>query len=473
MPRRLLVLLVSAAALLGSPGQAAAFSKQDVSLPMDDGVELAATLYLPDGAAPAGGWPAIVFLHGLSGKRQDMSQLAEAYGFVGEQYAVLAFDARGHGASGGLVGIDGPREVADTRAVVAWLAARPDIAGGRIGGFGISYGGGALWNSLAAGVPWAAIEVVETWTDLYTALVPQGLVKSGLVAGLAGSIPAARKAPELDAVQAAAFAGGGALGPVRPWAGQRSSLAALAKVRTPVFMMQGRRDFLFGIDQAARAFTRLKGPKRLWLGNHGHAPSSFPASDTTAMLAEGKRWFDRFLRGQANGIDRGPERVVVAHEGGTKTTAYPRLPTTRKTTVALAGSATIARSGKVQRTGKPLRKTLEVFGAPTVRVTVSASGGWSRLVAVLTARTPGGKEIVVAGGGVPVAAGTRNVVIRLSDQATVVPKGSRLTVTLGNSSLAQSASNLLYLDLPLPPSARAKIGTAVLTLPALPRPLSP
>ncbi len=36
---------------------------------MDDGVSIAATLYLPDGTAPAGGWPAIVFLHGLSGNR--------------------------------------------------------------------------------------------------------------------------------------------------------------------------------------------------------------------------------------------------------------------------------------------------------------------------------------------------------------------------------------------------------------------
>ena len=73
---------------------------------------------------------------------------------------MLAYDARGHGQSGGLIGIDGPKEIADVRAVFAWLA-RP--AGRRryakIGGWGISYGGGAAWNSLAAGVPWAALEV--------------------------------------------------------------------------------------------------------------------------------------------------------------------------------------------------------------------------------------------------------------------------------------------------------------------------
>ena len=61
------------------------------------------------------------------------------------------------GDSGGLVGIAGPREVADTRAVHDWLAARPDVRDTKIGAWGISYGGGAVFNSLVAGVPWAAV----------------------------------------------------------------------------------------------------------------------------------------------------------------------------------------------------------------------------------------------------------------------------------------------------------------------------
>ncbi len=108
-----------------------------------------------------------------------MNALVEGYGFTGQGFAVLTFDARGHGESGGLVGIDGPREVADTRAVRDWLAARPDVSDTKIGAWGISYGGGAIFNSLVAGVPWSAVFTVETWTDLYSALMPQGLVKSG------------------------------------------------------------------------------------------------------------------------------------------------------------------------------------------------------------------------------------------------------------------------------------------------------
>jgi predicted acyl esterase len=466
MTRALVALLVAVAALLLA-GPVPAATRTDVAIPMDDGVSLAATLVLPDGPAPPGGRPAIVFLHGLAGNRAQTLAIAEQYGFAGGDYAVLAFDARGHGDSGGLVSINGPREIADTQAVFQWLAARPDVADAKIGAWGISYGGGAILNSLAAGVPWAAVEVAETWTDLYEALVPQGLVKSGLVAGLAGSIPDARKAPEVSAIQAAAFAGT-ASATVRAWAAARSSLGRLAGVRTPVFFMQGRRDFLFGLDQASRAFARLAGPKRLWIGNHGHAPSTFPAVDTAAMLREGRQWFDRFLRGVDNGIDRRP-RVFVAAEGRATGTSFSALPQTGKVTVPLGTPRVTAR--KVVATSAQLAASLEVLGSPLVRVTATTSGGWARLVAVLTARTPAGKEIVVSAGGVPARNGTRTYAIRLVDQATVLPARSRLTVTIGSSTLAQSPGNILYLELPQPRAARIAAVRAVgLTLPTLVRP---
>jgi len=126
---------------------------------------------------------------------------------LGDRFAILAYDARGHGASGGLITIDGPKEIADVRAVFDWLRDRPDVSDTKIGGWGISYGGGALWNSLVAGVPWAAIEPTMTWTDLRSALLPQGLVKSGVVAGFLGSLAPERVDPEVLAIRDAAFAG--------------------------------------------------------------------------------------------------------------------------------------------------------------------------------------------------------------------------------------------------------------------------
>ncbi|MGH3132752.1 MAG: alpha/beta hydrolase [Gaiellaceae bacterium] len=457
--------LAAALVLFVGDATGSAFSKQDVSIPMDDGVAIAATLYLPDGAPPAAGWPAVVFLHGLAGDRTSMNALAEASGFVGQEYAVLTFDARGYGQSGGLVSIDGPREIADTRAVHAWLGARPDVDEGSIGAWGISYGGGAVLNSLVAGVPWGAVFTVETWTDLYSALMPQGLVKSGLVAGLAGSIPEAKRDPSLAALQVAVFTGNAS--PVRPWAAERSSLSKLGSVTTPVFMAQGRRDFLFGIDQGSRAFQRLRGPKALYLGLHGHAPSTFPAADTGVLMTYARAWFDCHLRGAL--CDPAPANVYIAPETFSgQVVRRGTLPPTKPKPFAFPGVATFAKSGKFERRSPRLRKAIEVYGSPTVRATVASSGGWSRIVAVLTARTPQGAEIVVSAGGVPTTKRLQRVTIRLASQATFIPRGSRLTLTIGSSSLAQSSSNPLYLDLPpMPASARARVGNVVLTLPGL------
>ena len=461
------VWLASLAALLvlvAGDAHGSVASRQDVSIAMDDGVLIAATLYLPDGAPPPGGWPAIVLLHGLAGNRQQMNALVEGYGVNGLGYAILTFDARGHGESGGLVGIDGPREVADTRAVREWLAARPDVSATKVGALGISYGGGAVLNALVAGVPWAAVVTVETWVDLYSALMPQGLAKSGVVAGLVGAIPPSRRDPSLDAVQAAALSGNTAA--VKPWADARSSLQALGSVTTPVFMAQGRRDFLFGVDQGTRAYARLKGPKALYVGLHGHAPSTFPAADTPYLLTRVRAWFDCYLR--ETGCDGAQSSVYLVPEAfAGLAVRRGTLPPVSPTFVSFPGVTTFAQKGKAVRTSGRQRRALEIFGTPTVQTTVAASGGWSRLVAVLTARSPSGREIVVGAGGVPTASGAHRVTIRLSSQATFVPKGSRFTIMLASSSTAQSGTSSLYLDLPMPPTARARLGTATLKLPGL------
>ena len=464
MVKACLATLAAIIALVAGDARGAVAAKQDLSLPMDDGVQLAATLYLPDGTPPAGGWPALVVLHGLAGNRQQMNALVEGYGVTGPGYAIVTFDARGHGESGGLVGMDGPREVADTRALHDWLAARPDVSDTKIGALGVSYGGGAALNSLVAGVPWGAVAVVESWTDLLSALMPQSLVKSGLVAGLTASIPEARRDPSWASIQAAASAGNP--GPARGWAAERSSLAKLSSVTTPVFMAQGRRDFLFGLDQGTRAYARLKGPKALYVGLHGHAPSSFPAADTPYLLTKMRAWFDCYLR--ETGCDGAQSSVYLVPENfAGQAVRRGTLPPVSPTFVSFPGVTTFGQKGKAARTSSRQRKAIEIFGTPTVKVSIAATGGWSRLVAVLTARTPAGNEIVVSAGGVPTKPGAQNVTIDLASQATFVPQGSRFTLTLASSSATQPSTSQLYLDLPMRPSARARVGTAVLKLPGL------
>ncbi|HET7760329.1 MAG TPA: alpha/beta fold hydrolase [Gaiellaceae bacterium] len=465
MGRRVALIACSALVALVAAGRASA-GTQELTLHMDDGVDLAATLYEPANAPPPAGYPAIVLFHGLGGKRQDLAAVAQRFD---SRFAVLAFDMRGHGQSGGLVSIDGPREIQDAQEVYDQLAARPEIDRTRIGAWGISLGGGAVLRSLVQGVPWKAVETVETWTDLYSALAPQSLAKSGAIFNFVSSVPSNRLDPSVTAIRDDALASRN-LNALKTWADARSSRKLLSKVTTPVFMFQGRRDFAFDISQAKAGYALLKGPKRLYVGDFGHAPSTFPGPDFGRVTSLGLAWFTKYLGGGTPAI--APITLAPSPWRG-HTRTYSKLPPTRALTVPLPGNDRLAGAGRAQRTSGSFTGNAETFGSATVRVTVKLSGGWSRLVAVLAA-TRKGSETIVSEGGVNTAGltGTRHLTIRLIDTATLIKRGSRLTLTIASSSTAQNAGNLLYLNLPMPSSARATVGAARLTLPLLKTPVS-
>jgi predicted acyl esterase len=461
-----LLVLIAVGVAFVAAGRASA-ATQELRLRMSDGVDLAATLYKPSTAPPPAGYPAIVLFHGIGGTRQDLDAVARR--FVGP-FAVLTLDARGHGQSGGLVSIGGPREIADAREIFRQLAARPEIDNVKIGAWGISLGGGLVLRSLVEGVPWAAVETLQTWTDLYGALAPQNLAKSGAIFQFLNSVPQNRFDPSVLAIRDDALASRN-LAKLRSWADIRSSRKLLSKVTTPVFLFQGRRDFAFDIAQAKAGYALLKGPKRLYVGDFGHAPSTFPGPDFAQLTSLGRTWFSRYLLGTPATV---PQVALAPSPWRGKAKTYTKLPATRRLTIALPGSDRLAGAGRALRESGRFTGRAETFGSAAVRLSVRLSGGWSRLVAVLTAQKGRGKEVVVSEGGINTTGlkGKRRLTIRLIDTATLIPQGARLKLTLASSSLAQNPGNLLYLNLPMPRKARVTIGNARLDLPILRKPVS-
>src|SRR6476620_7079430 len=184
--RRSAFVLLAVAAALWAPGLArgAAFTKIDTEVTMSDGVQIAVSYFQPSGTPPAAGWPAVLLLHGLGQTRNTSdfvnwspNSMAAQY-LAPEGYAVLTFDARAHGESGGLFTLDGPRELADLRELLTWLTSRHPVDAAHIGAYGASYGGGLVWKAAVEGFPFAAIAPTATWTDLQEALAPQGLVRA-------------------------------------------------------------------------------------------------------------------------------------------------------------------------------------------------------------------------------------------------------------------------------------------------------
>ena len=105
-----------------------------------------------------------------------------------------------------------------------------------------------------------------------------------------------------------------------------------------------------------------------------------------------------------------------------------------------------------------------------LRISLASPNGWPQVVAVLSALTPQGKEIVVSAGGARVRLGAKpkRVKIRLISQLTAIPKRSRLRLTIAATS---TAGNLLYFA-GIPTGRRLVVGPVRLSVTVLTKPIS-
>src|SRR5262245_23928124 len=156
------VALALAAAACGSspPGASSSGGETGLTFPSGD-VRLSYALDLPAGPGP---FPALVFGHG-SGRstKQDAAPLASRLAARG--YAVLRYDKRGVGASGGTyegVGVANSERMfellaGDMAAGRAFLASRPEIDARRIGLIGASQAGWIVPAAAARGGAWCMV----------------------------------------------------------------------------------------------------------------------------------------------------------------------------------------------------------------------------------------------------------------------------------------------------------------------------
>ena len=140
-------------------------------------IEIVGALVLPEGEGPH---PAIVLLSGAEpAKRDGLIYRLFANVFVPRGFAVLSYDKRGCGESGGDVETtELPDLAADARAAVRYLRGRPDIRSGAIGLIGASQSGwftpevagreGAAFiiNRSAPTLPWHETVLFEIENDL-------------------------------------------------------------------------------------------------------------------------------------------------------------------------------------------------------------------------------------------------------------------------------------------------------------------
>jgi dienelactone hydrolase len=454
--RARVVFAIVAAALVCAGGASAASGWTEVTITASDATPLACVYIIPSGTVPAGGWPGVVLFHGLGQSHTDMEPYGAALAHFG--FAALACDARGTGASGGKFGLEGPKEVQDAGDLFDWFATRGDVSNTQIGALGLSLGGGQVWNAAVAGVPFKAIVPAITWTNLGNALNPDGVPKTGLLGVLTQSVPLSHWDPVL-AQTVESLLQGEVTPAVTSTEAARSSRSHLFSLTVPTLLLQGRHDFLFDQDQAIAAWKLLAGPKRLYLGDLGHAPATNPAAEQTAVATEAVAWFAHYL---ATGPSLGGG-VELAHDPWDgRTTSYQKLPATRKASVNLPGKTKLTGAAFATRSARLTGGPHETFGNGFVTVHYSGATNWTHLVATVSVK---GSKTPVTEGAAPIKSSSGAVKIPLMDEAARLPRVKKLIVKLG----ATSADDVNHIGVPIyaspaPSGAAITVGSATLKL---------
>ncbi|MFE3826465.1 Xaa-Pro dipeptidyl-peptidase [Streptomyces sp. NPDC059092] len=355
--------------------------------------------------------------------------------FVPRGYAFVAVDLTGTNRSDGCVDTGGRSDVQSAKAVVDWLNGRARAYGSRTGTdpvraewttgatgmIGKSYDGTIANGVAATGVKGlrtiVPIAAISSWYDYYFA---QGapLYDSG-PDWLSDYVESPEARTRCQAVQQRLVDGAPRSGDITPLWAERDYVKNASKVKASVFAVHGTQDLNVRTKHLGQWWDALADAgveRKIWLSQTGHVdPFDFRRATWVTTL---HRWFDHYLLGYENGIDRepmadierAPDRWTTDRVWPPRTTATTTL---RPASGALPGVGTLGRTpaapGSTEtftddrrlgeddwatdvdrstpaKTGfvtRPLSQDLRLSGSSKVTVTATPSTSTAHLSAVL------------------------------------------------------------------------------------------
>lgn len=299
------------------PGGFAITAVPDLPVTWSDGYQSLLDVYEPAVAPPATGWPGVLALHGGSGHRRIPRIVAIATYLAARGYVVYAYDIREEGQTPALnPGWPTPRteerlllDEAEIHGIVQGLVPGM-VDGARLAITGTSLGGNLSLKAAAfSGLPLplggyvtvhptmlAAAPSIAS-VDSVGANVPGGLlVGDELVDGRPPTDPVVQM---LDVEDYAGILG---------WAQGSLNAQALQNLQTstvPLFVMLAWQDRKHQPNASTTALAALSQPRRLLLGTGGHSTPDSPHEELVENELR-RRWFDRYLKGVANGVELSP-----------------------------------------------------------------------------------------------------------------------------------------------------------------------
>ena len=281
-----------------------------------DGTKLAANLFLPKRSSSDQKFPAIVMIASWAAPGR-VEYIGQQQKLAQDGYVVVSYTARGFYLSEGQVDVAAPEDARDVSSVLDWLQANAPIDINNVAASGISYGAGLSLIALGQDPRFKTAVALSGWAtladQLYTAGSPN--LTWATVLGLAGSVTG-RPAPEVNQNILALLdpnTSAARIAEITAWAKPRSPstyIAAINKRNAPVFISKNFQDDMFTPNSSLAMFAALTGPKKILLNAGIHASAEL----TGALLGapnypydQAHRWFNRWLKGEQNGVDTEPK----------------------------------------------------------------------------------------------------------------------------------------------------------------------
>lgn len=291
-------------------------------IPGSGGITLKGNVFTPAGAGPGRTYPLIVLP--TSWGLPQVEYLAQAKQLADSGYTVVSYTSRGFWLSGGQIETAGPADIADVSAVIDWALAHTPADPARVGLGGVSYGAGISLPASAHDPRVKAVVALSGWADLIESIY-SGRTQHLQAAGLLGATGylTGRPGPELQQVL------GDFLGSrleneqaMIEWGRKRSAAGQVDRINAngaAVMLGNAWGDTVFPPNQYADFFGKLTGPKRLEFrpGDHATAEATGLFGLPNDTWTNAHRWFDRYLKGERNGVDtEAPVQIKSRSTGG-------------------------------------------------------------------------------------------------------------------------------------------------------------
>ncbi|MFC8430563.1 CocE/NonD family hydrolase [Streptomyces sp. NPDC057253] len=339
--------LIAGGALGLAPSAQAAGTVRFVDIAGDGGTVLKANVLTPAGADGTRRYPLLVLP--TSWGLPQVEYLAQAKKLADSGYVVVSYNVRGFWQSGGEIEVAGPPDTADASKVIDWALANTPSDARRIGMAGVSYGAGISLIAAAHDKRVKAVASLSGWADLIDSIysgrtqhVEAGAVLDG------ASLVTGRQSAEVRQIFDNFYASNlSKEQEMIDWGKKRSAVTYVDQLNqngTAVLLANAWGDTVFAPNQVADFYQRLTGPKRLELRPGDHATAEIPGlfGLPNDVWTDTGRWFDHYLKGEDNGIDR-EEPVQLKSRSTDGYEGYPDWKSVgaAREKIALSGTTTI------------------------------------------------------------------------------------------------------------------------------------